>query len=96
MSLDLERVTDDHGEPLGYRALTGLEHLAANHQVAFAKLADQFRFKDVAVALGGTSGSNAKALVEKCTSLGLARKEGNGYVKTIAPSAPSAGVECVE
>lgn len=89
-TLDLERVVDEDGTPMGYRKLTGVEHLRSEDRTVFDKLGKQFRFKDIEVAMGGTSASNATRFLKKCLALGLARKETPGYVKM------GTGVERVE
>ena len=73
----------DTGEPTGYQALVGLALLPETYQRAFLSLKNQFRFKDVFKALGGSSGSNAKAFIDRCLSLGLTKRDGKGYVKVM-------------
>jgi hypothetical protein len=80
--LDVGRVLNANGDPLGYRLLTGVEQLNEDDRKVFDKLDNKFRFKDVMVALGGTSGSNAHRFVRKCGSLQIVRKEGPDYLKT--------------
>ncbi len=83
--LDLARALDEDGNPMGYRLLTGLEHLSGDDRISFDKLGQKFRFKDVQEAMGGNSGSNATRLVKKCLSLQLIQKDGTGYVRTTSP-----------
>ena len=79
--LDLARVTDDNGTPVGYRLLTGVDRLSSEDRAAFDRLPHRFRFKDVRAAMGGTSDSNANRLVKKCCTLEIVTKEGTEYVK---------------
>jgi hypothetical protein len=79
--LDLARETDNQGSPVGYRLLTGIEHLSSNDRAVFDALRGRFRFRDVLTSMGGTSGSNANRFVSKCQSLGIVHKEGAEYVK---------------
>jgi len=92
-TLDLARVMDDEGKPIGYRPLTGIEHLRPEDRATFLRLPDRFRFKDVQAVMGSTSGSNVSRLVAKCCSLGLAKKDGVEYVKAITAVER---MECVE
>jgi hypothetical protein len=79
--LDVARVTDDDGTPIGYRLLTGVEHLSPEYREVFNKLPSRFRFKDVLAAMGGKSASNPTAFVKKCVSLGILKKDGHEYAK---------------
>jgi AAA domain-containing protein len=88
--LDLARVVDAEGLPIGYRRLAGIEHLRPEDRAVFDRLPRRFRFKDVQTALGGTSDSNAKRLVERCLSLGIVRKDDAAYLKT------GLSMECME
>jgi hypothetical protein len=74
---------EDTGEPTGYRAVLGMALLPESYQKAFLALNETFRFKDVFKALGGSSGSNAKAFLDRCLSLGLIRRDGGGYAKVV-------------
>ena len=80
--LNLARATDPMGCPVGYRLLVGVDQLRTLDRGIFDKLDPTFRFKDIDVALGGTSGSNAKRLVDRFLSLGIVRKDGRSYAKT--------------
>jgi hypothetical protein len=42
----LARETDEEGNPVGYRALEGLDQLSADQLAAFKKLGSTFRFKE--------------------------------------------------
>src|SRR5207249_4562753 len=53
--LDLARVTNDEGTPVGYRLLTGIELLNQEDRALFERLPGRFRFKDVQAGMGGTS-----------------------------------------
>ena len=90
--MDLVRVLDDDGNPVGYRALTGAQRLNTDDQAVYQRLPDRFRFKDVERELGGTSGSNAARFLKRCESLQIVKKVGKDYTK----SAPVEYVERVE
>lgn len=51
--LDLVRDMEDDGTPIGYRLLTGIEHLRPEDRAIFDNLEPRFRFKDVLAAMGG-------------------------------------------
>lgn len=80
--LHLERVFDDDGEAIGYRALGGAELLEPeNQRVAYKALPERFRFKDAQVIY--EKGAQATTdFLNKCLGLGLLRKEGGRYLKT--------------
>jgi hypothetical protein len=80
--LHLARATKDDGQPIGYRLLVGAEQLRQEDRAIFRKLGSTFRFKDVADAVGGTSGSNAKRVLDLFVSLALVQKKGKTYRKT--------------
>jgi hypothetical protein len=80
--LDLGREIDDEGNPLGYKLLTGAEHLSVSDRGVFEALPVRFRFKDVTERMGGNSGSNPARLLKKCESLNIVHREGKEYVKT--------------
>jgi hypothetical protein len=79
--LNLARMTDDDGFPIGYRLLEGVEQLRMEDRTVFDSLGSTFRFKDVETALGGKSSSNAKRFLDRCDSLRIVRKQGKIYVK---------------
>jgi len=54
------RVRDEDGEPIGYSRVSGLKLLDGDQQAVFAKLNDEFRFKDVVKA----SGKNPKIVTD--------------------------------
>jgi hypothetical protein len=80
-SMYLERVHDENGEPLGYRRLTGIDHLNVRYRQAYGQLPDRFRFKDAHAALGGTSGSSTSEFLSQCRTLSVLKKEGTEYIK---------------
>jgi hypothetical protein len=80
-SMYLERVHDENGEPLGYRRLTGIDHLNVRYRQAYGQLPDRFRFKDAHAALGGTSGSSTSEFLKQCVTLSVLKKEGTEYIK---------------
>jgi hypothetical protein len=82
--IDLRRVLNDDGDPIGYKPLQGLEHLAGSDREALNRLTEQFRFADARNALGGKSESNTVRFLDKCQDLGLIRKEGREYIKVPA------------
>lgn len=92
-TLDLARVIDDQGTPVGYRLLTGTESLRPEDRSVFSRLPDRFRFKDAEAAMGGKSASNVKRFLDKCILLGVVQKDGTGYGKI---SSVVERVECVE
>jgi KaiC/GvpD/RAD55 family RecA-like ATPase len=77
----LARVRDENGDPIGYRVETGASLLFHNEQeAAFAKLSQEFRFKDAQQAYG--KGAQATTdFLNKCMGLGLIRKIGRAYEK---------------
>jgi hypothetical protein len=79
--LNLVRKVDEEGCPVGYGLLVGVEQLRPEDRTVFDGLKQSFRFKDVEAAIGGTSGSNAKRLVDRFLSLGIVRKDTNYYAK---------------
>lgn len=92
--LDLVRVAGDDGTPIGYRVLTGIEHLSSEQRAAYDKLPTKFRFKEIHTALGGKSDSNASNFAKKCVSLEILKKEGKHYVKASPP--PMEDMELME
>jgi KaiC/GvpD/RAD55 family RecA-like ATPase len=82
--LHLAREYDpDSGEPVGYQALLGLGLLPVSYQEAFIKLSENFRHADAHKAMGATSGSNTQAFLDRCVTLGLVKRAGKQYVKTM-------------
>ncbi|MEQ1761391.1 MAG: AAA family ATPase [Vicinamibacterales bacterium] len=79
--LDLLRVFDEEGTATGYRLSKGVEYLNATDRKVFESLSSRFRFRDVEVAQGGNSPSNADRLLKKCIQLELIRKDGVVYAK---------------
>jgi hypothetical protein len=74
-------ISDEDGEPVGYRRLASVELLAnPDHIEAFTKFPDRFTFK-AAVQSFGKSDSATNNLLKKCLSLRLLTKEGRDYVK---------------
>ena len=82
---------DDGGDPLGYELMNGIGLLNPDDREVFGRLRDRFRFKDVNGLMEGNSGSNVKRFLDRCTAVGLIRKDGKDYFK-IQP----ASVERVE
>jgi hypothetical protein len=80
-SMYLERTHDDNGEPLGYRHLSGVDHLNVRYRQAYGQLPGRFRFKDAHASLGGTSDSSTSEFLKQCITLGVLKKEGPEYVK---------------
>lgn len=87
--LDLARVFDNHGEPVGYQLVTGITLLNNDDRGLYERLPESSRFKDVQTLMGGTSASNVSRFLKKCLSLQIVKKEGIEYVK-------ASRVECVE
>jgi hypothetical protein len=85
-TMHLERVRDEDGDALGYRRLSGVDLLFnSEHEEAFSKLTDKFRFKDAQFALGkGASATND--LLSKCVNVGILQKlDGHaGYEKIVS------------
>lgn len=81
--LDLARVSDDEGNPIGYRQLTGVALLNPEDQALYQSLNDQFRFKDVRARMAGNSDSNATRFLKKACLLGILTKERGEYVKRL-------------
>ena len=79
--IDIARATDGDGMPIGYRLVTGIEHLNESDRAVHAALPNTFHFKDARIAMGGTSGSNTQRFLTKCQTLGILRKTGTVYVK---------------
>jgi KaiC/GvpD/RAD55 family RecA-like ATPase len=91
---DLARVADEDGTPIGYRLLTGVSLLNADDRALFQRLPARFRFKDVQVAMGGSSASNATRFNKKCLSLQVIKKDGSEYVKAEITVEGMEHVEC--
>jgi hypothetical protein len=79
----MERViSEDDGEPLGYRRLASVELLATpDHIEAFTKFPKRFTFKSAA-HIFGKSDSATDNLLKKCVALRLLNKDGREYVKS--------------
>ena len=77
----LARVSNEDGEALAYRALSGQSLLVNKTQRdAFQKLPEAFRFKDAQAAYG--KGAQATTdFLNKCIGLGILRKAGKTYEK---------------
>ena len=74
----LERVCNEEGDPIGYRAMVGV-HLLGNpeQQTAFNKLPSQFAFKE-AKTIYGRSDDPTKKWLRKCEALcGAANRQGS-------------------
>lgn len=84
--LVLERKSEE-GEPVGYRQLTGSEHLSLDRRLVFDALPQSFRFKDAKEVLQLTD-KPTNDFLQKCVSLGILRKlpARSGYEKV--PSSP--------
>jgi hypothetical protein len=80
-SMLLERVHDEDGEPLGYRLMTGADHLNPRYQQTLQGLPRSFRFKDAHAALGGTSSSNTTKFLKQCIAVGVLKRDGKAYIK---------------
>jgi AAA domain-containing protein len=83
----LARVSDEDGDPLGYRRLTGVALLFnGDQEAAFAKLPDSFRFKE-GQKVYGKAGQPTTDFLNKCIAAGIVRKLPNrqGYEKTKGP-----------
>jgi hypothetical protein len=93
--LDLARVSDDNGNPVGYRLLTGRELLNPENRTLYDDLGERFRFKDVQARMGGSSASNVTRLLKKCDSLQIAKKDGKDYIKTVPTMESMEGLECL-
>lgn len=78
--MELTRARDEHGEPIGYQLLTGIERLNTTDRSVFDGLASRFRFGAVKAAYSD-SGSNAKRFIEKCISVKILSKNGKEYLK---------------
>jgi hypothetical protein len=86
--LHIVREFNDDGEPDGYRMLSGVEHLPSQYRKVFDPLPDRYRFKQVKSALGGTSSSNAVAMIRQCLALGIAKKVEDGWYEKVRPAGP--------
>lgn len=91
--MDIARVLDEGGEPLGYRLLTGSALLNEEDRALFERLPSRYRFKDAEREMGGKSASNVARFNKRCEQLQIVQKVGAEYVKT-GPSMES--VEGVE
>jgi len=93
--IQLIRILDDDGEPMGFGQLSGVDLLSNPEQrAAYSFLPDRFRFKE-ATAVYRRSDQATTDFLNNCLAAGLLRKlEGrSGYEKIAA--APQAGVSGV-
>lgn len=74
--IHVERLFDDDGTPLGYRPLSGFDHLPARYRQAYGQLGTEFRYKEAKLALGGTSDATTADFLTTCQTIGLVRAEG--------------------
>ena len=81
-AMQLERVYDDAGEPLGYRHLTGRDYLKPEQSVALTRLPSVFTFADAMIALGRTQ-PQANKFLKIALSLGLIAKLGRGQYRKL-------------
>lgn len=73
-SIFIERVSDDQGEPIGYRRVIGVGLLGNQDQEnAFARLPEQFTFKEAKLVFGRADDPTNKWL-KKCEAAGLIEK----------------------
>ena len=83
----LARVSDEDGDPLGYRRLTGAALLFnGDQEAAFAKLPESFRFKE-GQRVYGKGAQPTIDFLNKCIAAGIVRKlpKREGYEKTKVP-----------
>ena len=85
------RELNDDGDPFGYRALEGVQHLNEKYQAIYETLPQQFRFKTLK---GHLSASSSRHFLDQCLALQLVRKlgKGEGYTKVgqvPGPTGPS-------
>ncbi len=75
----VERISDDDGEPMGYRQVTGVELLGSETQKdKFKELPRQFTFK-VAKQIYERADDPTRKWLLKCVSLGLIQQIGRGH-----------------
>jgi hypothetical protein len=79
--INLIRVRNEHGVPIAYRRMIGVELLGNPDQIgAYAKLPDQFEFKE-AKRIYGREGQATTDFLEKCQAVGILKHEGRVYRK---------------
>ena len=78
--VNVARVMDADGEPLGYSRLTGLALLPKDQQAPFDRLPPHFRFTE-AKKIYGKGSQATKDWLSKCRTAGILIKEGSGYRK---------------
>jgi hypothetical protein len=83
--MSVERVLDEDEDPLGYRHLTGAEHLSPGRRAAFQALKPTFSTKDAKAALNRTDDPTNKFLQE-CKQLGLIEKVAKGQWRKLPGS----------
>ena len=77
----IARTFDSSGKPLGYTRLTGVDLLFnSEHEAAYHKLPNLFRFKD-AKLIFGKGAESTNNFLKKCIALGVLRKTSAGYKK---------------
>jgi hypothetical protein len=77
----LAREYDAVGKPQGYRGVLGVGFLSDKDREVYQGLPEQFRYTDVKRALGDSSDSNTKRLLQKFESLEIAKPDGKRWVK---------------
>lgn len=81
----VERVLDEAEDPLGYRQLTGVEHLSLERKEALNKLLPDFSTKEAKAALNRSDDPTNKFLQE-CKNLGLVEKVSKGQWRKLPGS----------
>jgi hypothetical protein len=81
----VERVLDEAEDLLGYRHLTGVEHLSPERKEAFLKLLPDFSTKEAKAALNRSDDPTNKFLQE-CKNLGLIEKLAKGQWRKLPGS----------
>jgi hypothetical protein len=83
--LYLERVCDSEGEPTGYRRMAGSQLLGnTDQEAAYARLPEQFRFKDAERVYEKTSDPTRKFLL-KCIGVGILEQPTRGTYRKVIP-----------
>lgn len=83
--IPLAREQDEHGDPVGYSALNGVDFLNERYRGVYNTLDEEFRFKDAKNA-DGMSPSSTSAFIKRATELGVLVKTPTGYRKVaVAP-----------
>jgi hypothetical protein len=85
----LERVFDEEGEPIGYRALTGIALLSPQRREALEKLPSEFSFKEAKAALDRGDASTANFL-QASIQAGVLKKIRKGRYRRVTPIVGSA------